>query len=145
MEQNLEPLISIFFLYQMRVTMTFEIYISFPYKFHINKTRDTSHSLLLVVTLLLLFKQISIHPELSSRPDFRIQGGYPKRDGWKERGQMEILVINIGCILALFLYLPLALVLELFVCCVQPSHQINGTPMGRGHIVQGQTLKYKYY
>ena len=36
-------------------------------------------------------EDISLWPELSSPPYFRIQGGYPERDG-----RMEILVSNIG-------------------------------------------------
>ena len=45
------------------------------------------------ILLVLQIEEISLRPELSSLPRFRIQGGYPKREG----GLTEIVVSNIGC------------------------------------------------
>ena len=46
--------------------------------------------------LVLPIEEISIRPELSSPPRFRVQGGWSERER-RTDGQMEILVSNIGC------------------------------------------------
>ena len=47
------------------------------------------------IPLVLPIEEISLQPELSSLPRFRIQGGYPERDTRKDE-RTEILVSNIG-------------------------------------------------
>ena len=48
------------------------------------------------IQLVLPNEEISLRPELSSSPRFRIQGGYPERDERRTNERMEILVSNIG-------------------------------------------------
>ena len=47
------------------------------------------------IILVLPIEEISLRPELSTPPRFRIQGGSPERDG-RRTEQQEILVSNIG-------------------------------------------------
>ena len=52
---------------------------------------------LVAIFLVLPFKEISIWPELSSPPHFRILGRSPERDTWKESARKSLcLILNIG-------------------------------------------------
>ena len=59
-------------------------------RFFLNKSEEKK-----AIPLDLPFEEISLWPELSSLPCFRIQGGYPERYR-RTDGRTEILMSNIG-------------------------------------------------
>ena len=65
---------------------------------NVEKKKKEKNAILLVFQ----YQEYGIRPELSSPARFRIQGGYPERDGGRRRRRTkEILVSNIGSVCAL--------------------------------------------